>query len=76
MIEFRVRELPLPAHVEGVTLPFDDGTFDVFINSLMSQEKKRDALRHEIKHISGDHFYSDDSVSDLEKEADDVPAEE
>lgn len=66
-----VRRIPLPATVEGVTIPNDDGTFDIYINESLPPERQEDALRHELRHIAKDHLYDDISpVEQLEREAD------
>ena len=66
-----VRRIPLPATVEGVTIPNDDGTFDIYINESLPPERQEDALRHELRHITKDHLYDDISpVEQLEREAD------
>lgn len=52
-----VRFIELPPHIEGVTLPNDDGTYDVYINSLLSETQQREAVHHEVNHINLNHFY-------------------
>lgn len=64
-----VRLLPLPSSVEGVVLPNDDGTYDVYINSVLPVEKRRDALAHEIRHIKHDHLYENKPIRLIEEEA-------
>ena len=55
--------------VRAVTLPNDDGTFDIYINERLPEELRREALEHELKHIRKDHFYNDDPVWVNEEEA-------
>lgn len=64
-----VRSVPLPEAVRAVTLPNDDGTFDVYINSCLPDECQQKALAHELEHIRKDHFYNDDPVWLNEQEA-------
>ena len=64
-----IRYVPLPPHIEGVTLPNSDTTFDVYINSLISQDRQLESIRHEIRHIKKNHFYSCVSVVFNEMEA-------
>lgn len=52
-----VREISLPIHIKGVTVPNEDGTFDVYINADLSDCCKILALKHELRHINLDHFY-------------------
>lgn len=66
-----VRLVPLPASIDGVTVPNDDGTFDIYLNANLCEAKQQDRLQHEIKHIVEDHFYQESkSVAQLEREAD------
>lgn len=64
-----VRTVPLPCAVRAVTLPNDDGTFDIYINARLPEELQQKALDHELKHIRKDHFYNDDPVWLNEQEA-------
>ena len=64
-----VRLVSLPVSVRAVTLPNDDYTFDIYINSNLPQELQQKALEHELKHIRKDHFYNDDPIWLNEKEA-------
>ena len=60
----------LPASIDGVTVPNDDGTFDIYLNSNLCEARQQDRLQHEIKHIFEDHFYQETkTVSQLEQEA-------
>lgn len=65
-----VRLVSLPASIEGVTVPNDDGTFDIYLNAGLCEARQKDRLRHEIRHIVEDHFYQESkSVAQLEQEA-------
>lgn len=64
-----VRMVLLPETVRAVTLPNDDGTFDIYVNSSLPDELQDRALEHELEHIRRDHFYNDDPVWVNEKEA-------
>ena len=66
---FFVRLIPLPPSVEGVTIPNDDGTYDVYVNVNLPVERRRAALAHEIKHIRNDHLYDQRPVWLNEQEA-------
>lgn len=63
------RLVPLPLAVRAVTLPNDDGTFDIYINANLPQELQECALQHELNHIRKDHFYNEDPVWLNEKDA-------
>lgn len=65
-----VRYLRFPSdRVRAVTIPNDDGTFDIYINSRLPEELQQKALDHELKHIQKDHFYNEDPVWVNEEEA-------
>ena len=44
MTDYFVRLIALPYHVHGFTMPNDDGTYSVYINSLLSPRAQRAAL--------------------------------
>lgn len=67
--DYFVRLVELPLHIRGVTLPNDDGSFDIYINSSLSPDQQQDALQHELCHIQKDHFYQERRVSLCEAEA-------
>lgn len=67
-----VRYTSLPSSVRGVTLPNDDGSFDIYINSVLGEEIQERTLRHEVKHIKLNHFYGEQDVLTDEKEAEGV----
>lgn len=69
MTDYFVRLIPLPIKVEGVTVPNSDGTFSVYINSLLSREKQNEVLEHELRHIRAEHFYVDMPVAHMERQA-------
>ena len=68
--EYFVRLAPLPLNIEGAVLPNDDGTFDIYINSALPESRREDVLRHELRHLTDDHFYrSEMSVGQVEAAA-------
>ena len=70
MTDTYIRLVPLPVKVEGVTLPNDDGSFDVYINSRLSPARQQETLEHELRHIRQEHFYLDLPVEAAERQAD------
>ena len=70
MTDAYVRLIPLPARVEGVTLPNDDGTFDIYINARLSPDRQQETLAHELRHIRRSHFSLDMPLTRMEKQAD------
>lgn len=67
-----IREIELPATVEGVTVKDTEGNYNIYINSLLSPEKKQETLEHELRHIQCDHHYTDTAVADDEIEANQI----
>jgi len=67
--DYYVRVVALPATVRGVTVPNEDGTFSVYINSLYGDGAQREALEHELEHLARDHFYTNAPVAEQEAEA-------
>lgn len=69
MTDYYVRLVELPLRIKGVTVPNTDGSFDIYINSRLSQAQRDETLEHELQHVGKDHFYSLRSTSALEREA-------
>lgn len=69
MIDYFVRLVELPRRVEGITVPNNDGSFSVYINSLLSSEQRQRVLTHELEHIEKEHFYIDIPVERMERQA-------
>ena len=68
--DYFVRIIALPPAVRGVTVPNDDGTFSIYINSLYSEGVQKKVLQHELEHLARDHFYKDEPIARQEAEAD------
>ena len=69
MPDYFVRLIRLPVRVEGVTVPNSDGSFSIYINELLPEEKRREVLEHELRHIRAEHFYVDMPVEHMERQA-------
>lgn len=70
MTDYFVYFVELPYHVKGVTIPNNDGTFDIYINSVLDDIQRQKSLNHELKHIKKDHFYDDmKDIETVENEA-------
>lgn len=65
-----IRSATFPQNVEAVTLPNTDGTFDIYVNSVLPPCQQIAALEHELNHIERDHFYRPDEIRLIEAEAD------
>ena len=70
MTDTYIRLVSLPPKVEGVTVPNDDGSFDVYINSRLSPALQQETLEHELRHIRRGHFEAELPVSRMERQAD------
>lgn len=61
--EVFVRYVAFPYTINGVTTPNDDGTYSVYINSRLPEAQQREALRHELSHVRGNHLYDSQPVA-------------
>lgn len=64
-----IRGIKLPPKIKGVTVVDFDGDYNVYINTMLSDDVQRKTQRHELKHIIKDHFYNYDPVIINELEA-------
>lgn len=63
-----VREVSLPFEVKGIVTPnAEDDSFSIYINSRLSDDQKRKALKHEIDHIENDDFYNGKTIEEVER---------
>ena len=70
MDDIIVRLTRLPHKVEGMTSVDDEGDYNVYLNTDIGDEKQRMALRHELSHITHNHFYDGRALESVEEEAD------
>ena len=64
-----VREVSLPFEVKGIVTPnAEDDSFSIYINSRLSDDQKRKALKHEIDHIENDDFYNGKTIEEVERD--------
>ena len=72
-VDYFVRFARFPNRANrGAVIPNDDGTYDIYINSLYYPDEAwvRRVLRHEIRHILLGHFERlDQGIERLEREA-------
>lgn len=72
--EIFVRYLDFPNRsVKAATFPNDDGSFDIYVNTLYPESIQHQALEHELEHIRRGHFYSEAPIEQKEAEADGLP---
>ncbi|MCD7844446.1 MAG: hypothetical protein LUG57_01035, partial [Oscillospiraceae bacterium] len=74
-LDLYIRKLKFPNRsAKAITFPNDDGSYDIYLNTLYSDRDIQEALAHELRHISLGHFYSDAPIAQKEAEADGTPA--
>lgn len=64
-----IRELNFPIEIEGVIVVDNNCDYNIYINSNLSEDKKKETLDHELRHLQCDHHYSDVSIAQAESEA-------
>ena len=73
MSDYYIRRLDFPNRsVKAATFPNDDGSFDIYLNTLYPEPVQEAALHHELEHIRLGHFYSEKPIREKENEADGV----
>lgn len=65
-MDFCIRLIELPLGVKGVTVMDSDGFYNVYINCALSAEEQKQAIAHEICHISRGDFFSNDTLEEIE----------
>lgn len=71
-VDYWVRRCQFPNLAsESVVVSHGDGTFTIYLNTLFSWEKQAERLKHEIKHLTEEHFFREDlSINQIERQAD------
>lgn len=65
--DYTVRLIPFPVcNVGGMVTPNPDGSFSIYINSNLSQERQKEALDHELDHIRNNDFYNGIPIEEIE----------
>lgn len=74
-IDYWVRFVEFPNMAsESVVASHGDGTFTIYINTLFCEERQKDRLQHELRHLEENHFYRDElTITQIERQADDIP---
>lgn len=65
MEDYCIRYVNLPTTVRGVTA-CADGFYNVYINAYLSYEEQQKAIKHGLKHIKRNDFYSDAPIEEIE----------
>lgn len=66
MDEYKVRLVDLPPRVGGLVSMDEEGFYNVYINSRLTRERQREALRHELDHIAEDDLYNTRPIEAVE----------
>jgi len=67
--DYFVRIVDFPIGADGAVIPNDDGTFSVYLDANLSDDRRKVAMDHELIHMERDHFYTDAPVAQVEAEA-------
>lgn len=65
-MEIIVRLLSLPPSTRGVTVPDQDGNYNIYINQNLTYEMQLTTYLHELEHIKNNDFQSDKPVAQIE----------
>ena len=61
-----VRLIDMPLCIKAVTIPSEDGAFNVYVNARYSHEEQDMAIKHEINHIYNNDFCNSLSIVEVE----------
>lgn len=68
-VDYWVRRCEFPcATIFAWAVSLGDGTFDIWLNTTVCNEKQMEGLAHELKHLEDNHFFRDDLTQE-EKES-------
>lgn len=59
MEDIIIRKIQLPVHVKAFTVTDAQGDYNVYLNSLLSDEQQMKSFMHEKKHIENDDFFKE-----------------
>lgn len=69
--DYIIRPLRFPNRAnKALVCVNDDGTFDIYVNTLFSEAEQMEAVKHELRHIEDEHFYVDIPIQQAERQAD------
>ncbi len=57
---------PLPPHVPALVHANHDDSYTIIVNKNLSEEGRKEAIRHEVKHITEGDLYKDANVDAIE----------
>lgn len=64
----RIQAVPLPMSIKGFVKQDLYGYYYIYINDALSDEAKRDAVKHELSHIARHDLSFSGSITEMEKE--------
>ena len=68
--DYFVRAIPLPHHIGGASTLNPDGTFNIYVNQILSIEMQWEAFLHELLHCEAGHHdewkYLPDEIKEYE----------
>ena len=62
-----IREMKMPLTIRAFTVPDENGDYNIYINSDLSDEAKEEAFKHEKLHIEKNDFSSSELARTIEK---------
>ena len=68
MNETFLRVVTLPHRVRAVVALDENGDYNIYVNTLLSQDERIRAFEHERSHIAAAHFYTELPAAVCEKE--------
>lgn len=57
---------PLPPNVPALVHANPDDSYTIIVNKDLSEEGRKEAVRHEVKHITGGDLYKEANVNTIE----------
>ncbi len=57
----------MPFNIRAFTLPDEQGDYNIYLNSLLTEEQQKLSLAHEQKHIADDDFSKELSAVEIER---------
>ena len=68
--DYNVFELPFPNRsTPAMVFLNEDGSFDIYLNTLFPPSRRKAALEHELRHIKAEHFYAEVPIAQAERQA-------
>lgn len=73
-VDYRLYYVKFPNRANpALSVLCDDGTADIYLNTRYDEERLREELAHELRHLQSQHFFVDIPVERAERQADGEP---